>query len=127
MKGHVGCRSIDPLRQGLRRRFALRAVHRLRPHDCGNRRLGSDERGPAAGRHGLPRRAAQTGALALGARRTSRGARSGRLMRFILPIAVLAAALAALILAPAQSTLFGLDHQSFASAAIGVALLVWLL
>ena len=48
-------------------------------------------------------------------------------MRFILPIAVLAAALAALILAPAQSTLFGLDHQSFASAAIGVALLVWLL
>jgi aspartyl protease family protein len=48
-------------------------------------------------------------------------------MRFIVPVAVLAAALAALLLTPAQSTLFGLDHQSFASAAIGAAVLLWLL
>jgi aspartyl protease family protein len=48
-------------------------------------------------------------------------------MRFIIPIAVLAAALTALLTTPSQSTLLGLDHQSFASAAIGVALLLWLL
>ncbi len=48
-------------------------------------------------------------------------------MRFIVPVAVLAAALAALLMTPPQSTLFGLDHQSFASAAIGAALLLWLL
>jgi len=48
-------------------------------------------------------------------------------MRFVLPVAVLAAALAALIRTPSQSTLFGLDHQRFASAAIGVAILLWLL
>ena len=48
-------------------------------------------------------------------------------MRVIVPVAVLAAALAALIVTPPQSTLFGLDHQSFASAAIGAALLLWLL
>ena len=48
-------------------------------------------------------------------------------MRHIIPIAVLATALAALLTASPQSTLFGLDHQSFASAAIGAALLLWLL
>jgi aspartyl protease family protein len=47
-------------------------------------------------------------------------------MRFIVPIAVLAAALAALLITPPQSTLLGLDHQRFASAAIGVSLLLWL-
>ena len=48
-------------------------------------------------------------------------------MRFIVPIAVLAAAVAALLMAPAHATLLGLDHSSFASAAIGAAVLLWLL
>ena len=47
-------------------------------------------------------------------------------MRFILPIGVLAVALAALLMTQPHSTLFGLDHQRFASAAIGVSLLLWL-
>ena len=47
-------------------------------------------------------------------------------MRLIVPIAVLAVALAALLMNPPQSTLLGLDHQRFASAAIGVSLLLWL-
>jgi aspartyl protease family protein len=47
-------------------------------------------------------------------------------MRFILPVTVLAVALAALLLTPHDSFLFGLKHQQFASAAIGVALVLWL-
>jgi aspartyl protease family protein len=47
-------------------------------------------------------------------------------MRFILPVAALAVALAALLMTPPESTLLGLDHQRFASAAIGVSLLLWL-
>jgi aspartyl protease family protein len=47
-------------------------------------------------------------------------------MRFILPVAVLAVASAALLLTPHESILFGLNHQQFASAAIGVSLLLWL-
>ena len=47
-------------------------------------------------------------------------------MRFILPVAVLAVAAAALLMTPPQSTLLGLDHRRFASAAIGAAILLWL-
>ncbi len=47
-------------------------------------------------------------------------------MRFLLPVAALAVALAALFLTPHNSRLFGLTHQQFASAAIGVSLLLWL-
>jgi aspartyl protease family protein len=47
-------------------------------------------------------------------------------MRFILPVAVLGVAFAALVMTPPHATLFGLDHQRFASAAIGVALVLWL-
>jgi aspartyl protease family protein len=47
-------------------------------------------------------------------------------MRFILPVAVLAVACAALLLTPHDSLLVGLNHQQFASAAIGVSLLLWL-
>jgi aspartyl protease family protein len=47
-------------------------------------------------------------------------------MRFILPVAALAVAIAALLATPAQSTLLGLDHRRFASAAIAVSLLLWL-
>jgi aspartyl protease family protein len=47
-------------------------------------------------------------------------------MRFILPVAVLCAAWAALIMTPHDSLLFGLSRQQFASAAIGVSLLIWL-
>jgi aspartyl protease family protein len=47
-------------------------------------------------------------------------------MRFILPVAVLAVASAALLLTPHESILFGLNHQQFASAAIGISLLLWL-
>jgi aspartyl protease family protein len=47
-------------------------------------------------------------------------------MRFILPVTVLAVALAALFMTPHDSRLFGLNHQQFASAAIGVSLLLWL-
>ena len=47
-------------------------------------------------------------------------------MRFILPVAVLAVAAAALLVTPSQTTLLGLDHRRFASAAIGAAILLWL-
>ena len=47
-------------------------------------------------------------------------------MRFILPIGVLAVAGAALLMTPHKTILFGLNHQQFASAAIGVSLLIWL-
>jgi aspartyl protease family protein len=48
------------------------------------------------------------------------------MMRFILPVAALAVALAALLMTPHDTRLFGLNHQQFASAAIGVSLLLWL-
>ena len=47
-------------------------------------------------------------------------------MRFILPVAALAVAIAALLMTPHDTRLFGLTHQQFASAAIGVSLLLWL-
>lgn len=47
-------------------------------------------------------------------------------MRFIVPIAVLAVAAAALLTTPPHATLLGLDHGRFASAAIGAAILLWL-
>ena len=47
-------------------------------------------------------------------------------MRFIVPVAVLAVAAAALLMTPPQTTLLGLDHRRFASAAIGAAILLWL-
>jgi len=43
-----------------------------------------------------------------------------------LPIVVLAVALIALVVTPQPALLLGLDHASFAGAAFGVALLVWL-
>ena len=48
-------------------------------------------------------------------------------MRVLLPVTVLAVALAALLATPPQSTLLGLDHGRFASAAIGAAILLWLI
>ena len=48
------------------------------------------------------------------------------MMRFILPVAALAVTLAALLMTPHDTRLFGLSHQQFASAAIGVSLLLWL-
>ena len=47
-------------------------------------------------------------------------------MRFIVPVLVLAVASAALLVTPHRTILFGLNHQQFASAAIGVSLLLWL-
>ena len=47
--------------------------------------------------------------------------------RFILPVAVLAVAAAALFMTPSESTLLGLDHRRFASAAIAASLLLWLI
>ena len=47
-------------------------------------------------------------------------------MRFIPPVAVLAVALAALLMTPPESTLLGVDHQRFASAAIGASVVLWL-
>ena len=47
-------------------------------------------------------------------------------MRLILPVAALAVAIAALLMTPHDARLFGLSHQQFASAAIGVSLLLWL-
>src|SRR5580704_18292390 len=47
-------------------------------------------------------------------------------MCLILPIALLALAWGGLLLTPHDSFLFGLNHQQFASAAIGVSLLLWL-
>jgi aspartyl protease family protein len=48
-------------------------------------------------------------------------------MRVLLPVTVLAVALAALLATPSQSTLLGLDHGRFASAAFGAAILLWLI
>ena len=48
-------------------------------------------------------------------------------MRFILPFTVVVAALAALLLTPHDARRFGLSRQQFASAAIGVSLLLWLM
>ncbi len=48
-------------------------------------------------------------------------------MRLLLPLVVLAAALAALLLTPAETRIFALDHQGFAGAAGLVALLTYLL
>jgi aspartyl protease family protein len=48
-------------------------------------------------------------------------------MRFILPFTVVVAALVALLLTPHDARLFGLSRQQFASAAIGVSLLLWLM
>jgi aspartyl protease family protein len=48
-------------------------------------------------------------------------------MRWLAPLTVLAAALAALLMSPQQSTLLGLDRQSFAGAAIGAAVLLALI
>jgi aspartyl protease family protein len=47
-------------------------------------------------------------------------------MVVVIPLALLAAALIALWAAPAGAPLIGLDHASFARAAIGVAFLAWL-
>jgi aspartyl protease family protein len=46
--------------------------------------------------------------------------------RLVLPLAILAAALIALVATPAETPLFGLDHPRFAGLALGVALLVWM-
>lgn len=48
-------------------------------------------------------------------------------MRLLLPLVILAAALVALLLTPAETRLFDLDHQGFAGAAGLVALLMYLL
>jgi aspartyl protease family protein len=48
-------------------------------------------------------------------------------MRLLAPLLVLAAGLTALLLTPPQSTLLGLDHQSFATAVIGASVLLALL
>ncbi len=48
-------------------------------------------------------------------------------MRFILPMALLAIAAAALLSTAPQTPLLGLDHRRFASAAIGAAILLWLI
>jgi aspartyl protease family protein len=45
----------------------------------------------------------------------------------LVPLAILVAALAALVVAPPQTPLLGLDHPSFARAAFAVAFLAWLL
>ena len=45
-------------------------------------------------------------------------------MSLVAPLLILGAALAALLLTPADAPLFGLDHQEFAGMAMGVALLV---
>lgn len=49
-------------------------------------------------------------------------------MPIVVPLALLAAALVALLTIPAQTPILGLDHGSFAGAALGVALLagLWL-
>ena len=47
-------------------------------------------------------------------------------MRFLVPVLVLAVASAALITTPPHATLLGLDHRRFAGAAIGGAILLWL-
>ena len=48
-------------------------------------------------------------------------------MRALLPLAVFAAALAALLLTPADKPLLGLSHDDFGRGAMGVAMLTWLL
>ncbi len=47
-------------------------------------------------------------------------------MILVIPLAALAAALVALLLVPAATPIFGLDHGSFARVAFGGALVLWL-
>src|SRR5579872_3983221 len=110
----------------MRHRSAVGALHRLRPNGCRDRRLGYDERGGAGRGHGRARPAAHRGAVAGGARRPGRLLQSGALMRFLVPVLVLAVASAALIMTPPHATLLGLDHRRFAGAAVGASILLWL-
>jgi len=48
-------------------------------------------------------------------------------MRFVLPIALLALAAATLLSTPPETPIIGLDHRRFASAAVGAAILIWLI
>jgi aspartyl protease family protein len=48
-------------------------------------------------------------------------------MTLIAPLALLAAAMAALYFTPPETLLFGLDHPTFARVAIGGALVMWML
>ena len=48
-------------------------------------------------------------------------------MVLAIPLALLAAALVALLVTPEATPLLGLDHESFARAAFGVAFVIWLL
>ena len=48
-------------------------------------------------------------------------------MRFVLPIALLAVAAATLLSTPPETPIIGLDHRRFASAAVGAAILIWLI
>src|SRR5208282_1436722 len=47
-------------------------------------------------------------------------------MAIVVPLALLAAALVALLTVPAQTPILGLDHGGFAGAAFGVAFLAWM-
>jgi hypothetical protein len=49
------------------------------------------------------------------------------IMRALLPMGLLAAALIALLATPAEAPLFGLSHDEFRRGAFGGALLLWLL
>ena len=46
-------------------------------------------------------------------------------MRLVAPLAVLAAAFAALVLTPGGRPDFGLDHREFARRCVAVALILW--
>jgi len=48
-------------------------------------------------------------------------------MRFLIPAGILSVAAAALVLVPTQQAILGLDHGSFAKAALAAAVVAWLL
>ncbi len=87
---------LDPLRQRLRDRSDVRLVHRLWTDGRRDRRLDDNERDRADRRHGRACAALDGSAVAFGARRAGQRAPSAALMRFLLPLQVLAVALATL-------------------------------
>src|SRR5208337_3380362 len=99
-------------------------VHRVRPHGRRDRRLTDHDRPGSRRRHGRSRRPAARGSLPRPARQEGRGA---AMMRLVVPLAILAATAAVILMTPAGAQIVGLDHRALAGAGTLLALLIYLL
>jgi len=100
-------------------------MRRLRTHGRGDLAVVGNAGVGAARGDGRTPGSHAGGAIALGARRPGALARAH--VRAVAPAVLLVAALVALWLAPPEKPLLGLSHDDFASGALGVSLLTWLL